>query len=34
VQIIGPQYGDRTTIELARMLEQVWQGFVPPPGWD
>lgn len=34
VQIVGPQYGDRTTIEVARMLEQAWQGFVPPQGWN
>jgi amidase len=34
VQIVGPQYGDRATIHLARLLEQAWQGFVPPPGWE
>lgn len=34
VQIIGPQYGDRTTIEFARLLEQEYQGFVAPPGFD
>jgi len=34
VQIIGPQYGDYTTIEVARLLETAWQGFVPPPGWE
>jgi len=33
VQIIGPQYGDRTCIWLARMLEQEFQGFVPPPNF-
>jgi amidase len=33
VQIIGPQYGDRTCIELARLLEREFQGFVPPPGY-
>ena len=31
VQIVGPQYGDRTCIAVARMLEQDYQGFVPPP---
>ncbi len=31
VQIIGPQYGDRTCIELARLLEREFQPFVPPP---
>jgi amidase len=34
VQIIGPHYGDRTTIEVARMLEHAWQRFVQPLGWD
>lgn len=33
VQIVGPAYGDRTTIHLARLLEQEFQGFVPPPGY-
>ena len=31
VQIVGPQYGDRTCIEFARLLEREFQGFVPPP---
>lgn len=31
VQIIGPQYGDRTCIEFARLLEREFQAFVPPP---
>jgi amidase len=34
VQIIGPQYGDLTTIRLARLLEREHRGFVPPPGYD
>jgi len=33
VQIVGPQFGDRTTIAFARLLEDEWQGFVPPPGY-
>ena len=33
VQIVGPQYGDRTCIELARLLEREFQGFVPPPDY-
>jgi amidase len=33
VQIVGPQYGDRTTLAVAGWLEQSWQKFVPPPGW-
>jgi amidase len=31
VQIVGPQYGDRTCIHLARLLEREFQAFVPPP---
>jgi len=34
VQIVGPQYGDHTCIHLARLLEQGFQGFVPPPGFE
>jgi amidase len=34
VQIVGPQYGDRTTIELARLLEREFQAFVPPAGYE
>jgi amidase len=34
VQIVGPHFGDRTTIEFARLLEQSYQGFVPPPGFS
>lgn len=34
VQIVGPQYGDRTCIQLARLLEEEYQGFAPPPGFD
>ncbi len=33
VQIIGPQYGDLTCLALAALLEQEFQGFVPPPGY-
>ena len=33
VQIIGPQYGDRTTIGFAKLLEREYQAFVPPPGY-
>jgi amidase len=33
VQIAGPIYGDRATIEMAALLEQCWMGFKPPPGW-
>jgi amidase len=34
VQIAGPQYGDRTCIAFARLLEQEFQAFVPPPGYQ
>ena len=33
VQIVGPEYGDFTCIEVARQLEQGFQGFVAPKGW-
>lgn len=34
VQIIGPQYGDRSCIAFARLLEREYQAFVPPPGFE
>jgi amidase len=34
VQIVGPMYGDRTTIAMAELLEKSWRAFVPPPGWS
>lgn len=33
VQIIGPQFGDRTTIAFAQMLEREYQDFVAPGGY-
>jgi amidase len=33
VQIIGPQYGDRSCIALAGLLEKAFRGFVPPPDY-
>lgn len=33
VQIIGPQYGDLTTLRLARLLEREHRAFTPPPGY-
>lgn len=33
VQIVGPFLEDRTTIEFARLLAQITEGFVPPPGY-
>lgn len=34
LQIVGPQYGDFTTIDLAAWLERGYRAFVPPPGFD
>jgi amidase len=34
VQIVGPHFGDRTTIQFAKLLEKHWQGFVPPQGYE
>src|SRR5262245_37269851 len=33
VQIVGPQYGDRTCLQMARLLEREFQAFVPPPAY-
>ena len=34
VQIVGPEFADRTTIDFARLIADVIGGFVPPPGYD
>ena len=34
VQIVGPMYGDRMTIAVARMLETSWRAFEAPAGWE
>jgi amidase len=34
VQIVGPQYGDYSTIAFAKMLEDEYRGFVPPPAYS
>jgi amidase len=34
VQIVGPQYGDRTTLLVAKVLEREYYRFVPPPPLD
>jgi len=34
VQIVGPLYGDRTTIQAAQWIEQMGHAFIPPPGWE
>jgi amidase len=33
VQIVGPQYGDRSCIAFAGLLERAYRGFVPPPNF-
>jgi amidase len=33
VQIVGPQYGDLTTIRVAQLLEREYYAFVPPPAY-
>jgi len=30
VQIVGPQYGDHTCIQFARLLEREYHRFIPP----
>lgn len=34
MQIIGPEAHDRRCLELARLLEAGFRGFVPPPGYE
>lgn len=34
VQIIGPYLEDRTTIHVARLIEENFYGFQAPPGSD
>ena len=34
VQIVGPQYGDYLTIEVARLIEKEVFAFTPPPGYE
>ncbi len=33
VQIVGPQYGDLTTIRIAQWIEREYYAFVPPPAY-
>jgi hypothetical protein len=33
VQIVGPQYGDYSTIAFAKLLEQEYRSFEPPPAY-
>ncbi|WP_193175810.1 amidase family protein [Oricola nitratireducens] len=34
VQVIGPEFGDRTTIHFTALCDEVFGGFVPPPGFE
>jgi amidase len=34
VQIVGPQYGDYTTIAFAKLLEKEYRSFAPPPAYQ
>jgi amidase len=34
VQIIGPQFGDRTCIAFAKLIEREYYDFAPPPGFE
>jgi amidase len=34
VQIVGPQYGDYSCIQFAKLLEQEYRSFVPPPAYS
>ena len=31
VQIVGPQYGDKSCIAFAGLLERAYRGFIAPP---
>ncbi len=33
LQIVGPQYEDRTTLALGKLIEEAFGGYVPPPGY-
>jgi amidase len=33
VQIVGPQYGDRSCIAFAQLLEAAYRSFVLPPNF-
>ena len=34
VQIIGPQFGDRTCIELAKLIEREYHAYTPPASYE
>ncbi|MEO1190639.1 MAG: amidase [Pseudomonadota bacterium] len=33
LQIVGPQFGDRTTLTFGRLVEEAYGGYRPPPGY-
>ena len=33
MQIVGPYCGDLTTLRFAKLLQEVTEGYVPPPGY-
>jgi len=34
LQIVGPQFGDRTTLAMGRLIEEAFGGYRPPPGYE
>lgn len=34
VQAIGPEFGDRTTLRFTALCDEIFGGFVPPPGFE
>ncbi len=34
IQIIGPSYGDRTTLAFSALCDEIFGTFTPPPGFD
>ena len=34
IQIIGPYLEDRTPMHIAKLMENITGGFVPPPGYE
>ncbi len=34
LQIVGPQFGDRTTLAFGKLIEEAFGGYRPPPGYE
>ncbi len=34
LQIVGPQFGDRTTLAFGKLVEEAFGGYRPPPGYE